>query len=73
MTDIRQAAIDLYDRYTHEGMDRRAFMADLTKIACSAAAATALLSTTAAAHAPPALAYRRPPDFDDAAIPTQER
>jgi len=30
---VRQAAIDLYDRYTHEGLDRRAFLAELTRIA----------------------------------------
>jgi hypothetical protein len=37
MADPRAAAIALYDRYTHEGMDRRAFMAELTRIAGSAA------------------------------------
>lgn len=41
--DIRSAAIALYDRYTHEGMDRRLFMAELAKIAGGAAAASALL------------------------------
>ncbi|HEY0625492.1 MAG TPA: dienelactone hydrolase family protein [Allosphingosinicella sp.] len=46
--DLRQAAIDLYDRYTHEGMDRRLFMAELTKIAGGAAAANALLVGIAA-------------------------
>ena len=55
MTDIRQAAIDLYDRYTHEGMDRRAFMAELTRIAGSAAAATALLGSIAASPAAAAI------------------
>ena len=55
MTDIRQAAIDLYDRYTHEGMDRRAFMTELTRIAGSAAAATALLSGIAASKAAAAI------------------
>jgi carboxymethylenebutenolidase len=44
----RAAAIRLYDRYTHEGMDRRAFMAELTRIAGSAAAASALLAGIAA-------------------------
>jgi carboxymethylenebutenolidase len=48
MTDIREAAIALYDRYTHEGMDRRAFMAELTRIAGSTAAANALLIGIAA-------------------------
>jgi carboxymethylenebutenolidase len=41
---VRAAAIALYDRYTHEGMDRRAFMAQLTRIAGSTAAASALLA-----------------------------
>jgi carboxymethylenebutenolidase len=48
MADIRTAAIALYDRYTHEGMDRRAFMAELTRLAGSAAAASALLAGIAA-------------------------
>ena len=48
MTDPRTAALALYDRYTHEGMDRRAFMAELTRIAGGTAAATALLAGIAA-------------------------
>ena len=48
MSDPRSAAIALYDRYTHEGMDRRAFMAKLTRIAGSTAAAAALLGAIAA-------------------------
>ena len=48
MDSIRAAAIALYDRYTHEGMDRRAFMAEMTKIAGSTAAASALLAGIAA-------------------------
>lgn len=49
MTDtVRAKAIALYDRFTHEGMDRRAFMAELTGIAGSAAAANALLLGIAA-------------------------
>jgi carboxymethylenebutenolidase len=47
-TDIRAAAIALYDRYTHEGLGRRAFMAELTRIAGSTAAASALLAAIAA-------------------------
>ena len=40
-----QAAIRLHDRFTHEGaMDRRAFMAEMARIAGGAAAATALVS-----------------------------
>jgi carboxymethylenebutenolidase len=46
--DIRTAAIALYDRFTHEGMDRRAFMAELTRIAGGTAAASALLIGIAA-------------------------
>ena len=46
--DIRDVAIALYDRFTHEGMDRRIFMAELTKLAGGAAAASALLGAIAA-------------------------
>jgi carboxymethylenebutenolidase len=46
--DLRQRAIALYDHFTHEGRDRRAFMADLTKLAGSAAAANLLLAGIAA-------------------------
>lgn len=52
---IRTAAIALYDRYTHEGMDRRAFMADLTRIAGGTAAANALLLAIGADPAAAAL------------------
>jgi carboxymethylenebutenolidase len=45
---VRSAAIALYDRFTHEGMDRRAFMAQLSKIAGGTAAASALLVGIAA-------------------------
>lgn len=43
-----RAAIALYDRFTHEGIDRRAFMAELTRIAGGGAAAAMLLSSVAA-------------------------
>lgn len=46
--DQRQQAIELYDRYTHEGMNRRLFMARMTAIAGSAAAASALIATIGA-------------------------
>ncbi len=46
--DLRRRAIALYDRFTHEHHDRRAFMADLVKLAGSAAAAQALLLGIAA-------------------------
>ena len=42
--DRLRAAIALYDRFTHEGMDRRAFIAELTRIAGGAGAASLLLS-----------------------------
>ena len=44
----RNAAIALYDRYTHVGMDRRDFMAEMTRIAGSAAAASLLLASISA-------------------------
>lgn len=53
--DVRAAAIELYDRFTHEGMDRRAFMAQLTRVAGSTAAANALLLGIAASPAAAAI------------------
>ena len=48
MTDsTERAAIALYDRFTHEGMDRRVFMTQLTRIAGGAAAASAMLTSIA--------------------------
>lgn len=44
---VRRAAIALYDRFTHEGMDRRVFMSKLTRLAGGAAAASALLGSIA--------------------------
>lgn len=52
-------AIALYDRFTHEGMDRRDFFARMTLIAGSAAAATGLIASIAAS---PAAAAIVPPD-----------
>jgi len=50
-------AIRLHDRFTHEGMDRRRFMAELTRIAGGGAAAALLLSSIAAqAQAQPQIA-----------------
>ncbi|HWH16863.1 MAG TPA: dienelactone hydrolase family protein [Allosphingosinicella sp.] len=46
--DVRQAAIALYDHFTHEGMDRRVFMTELTRLAGGTAAAGALLAGIAA-------------------------
>jgi carboxymethylenebutenolidase len=65
--EIERAAIALYDRFTHEGMDRRVFMARLTRIAGSAAAASVLLGSVAArAEAAPIVAA------DDSRIRSQE-
>jgi carboxymethylenebutenolidase len=54
--DLRRAAIALYDRFTHETLDRRAFMAELTRLAGSAAAANALLLSVAACSTAPPIA-----------------
>jgi len=49
--DKLQQAIELYDRFTHEGLDRRDFFARMTLIAGSAAAATSLIASIAASPA----------------------
>ena len=46
--ELRARAIRLYDRFTHETHDRRAFVAELTALAGGAAAANALLLGIAA-------------------------
>jgi len=46
--EIERAAIALYDRFTHGRMDRRAFIAELSRIAGGAAAAGILLTGIAA-------------------------
>ena len=51
MTDIREQAIALYDRFTHEGLDRRLFMARMVALAGSVAAAEALIGAIAASPA----------------------
>lgn len=53
--DKRQEAILLYDRFTHEGMDRRDFMTRMTAIAGSAAAAELLVAGIAASPAAAAI------------------
>lgn len=53
--DKLQQAIDLYDRFTHESMDRRDFFARMTLIAGSAAAATSLIASIAASPAAAAI------------------
>ena len=44
----RQRAIELYDRFTHDGMERRTFMAEMAKLAGSFAAAELLVARIAA-------------------------
>jgi carboxymethylenebutenolidase len=47
----RQQAIELYDRFTHEGMERRDFFAAMTRLAGGAAAAQLLIGSIAASPA----------------------
>ncbi|GAA3892064.1 dienelactone hydrolase family protein [Sphingomonas limnosediminicola] len=56
----RQQAINLYDCFTHDGMERRTFMAEMVKIAGSVAAAELLISGIAAS--PAAAAITSPDD-----------
>jgi carboxymethylenebutenolidase len=63
--DPIRRAIALYDRFTHDGIDRRRFMSELTAIAGGAAAASALLSLIAA---DPAAAALTAPDDPTLAI-----
>ena len=44
----RRRAIALYDRFTHEGMERRTFMAEMVRLAGSVAAAELLIAGIAA-------------------------
>lgn len=48
---LKQEAILLYDRFTHEGTDRRLFMTRMVALAGSVAAAEALIATIAASPA----------------------
>jgi carboxymethylenebutenolidase len=48
---LKQAAIELHDRYTHDGLDRRIFMTRMVALAGSAAAAEALIGAIAASPA----------------------
>ncbi len=49
--EMLQQAIELYDRFTHEGMDRRDFFGRMTLIAGSTAAATSLIAAIATSPA----------------------
>jgi len=53
--DIRTQAIALYDRFTHEGMDRRLFMRRMVALAGSVAAAEALIGAISASPAAAAI------------------
>lgn len=53
--DIRSQAIALYDRFTHDGMERRDFMARMIALAGSAAAAETLICAIAASPAAAAI------------------
>jgi carboxymethylenebutenolidase len=46
--DLRQRAIELYDAFTHQHADRRAFMRELSMLAGGAAAAQVMLASIAA-------------------------
>lgn len=52
---LRQEAIRLYDRFTHEGLERRDFMARMATLAGGAAAAEALIGAIAASPAAAAI------------------
>jgi carboxymethylenebutenolidase len=59
MTDLRERAIALYDAFTHEHRDRRAFMREMVALTGSAVAAEALVAAIAAS---PAAAQQVKPD-----------
>jgi carboxymethylenebutenolidase len=52
---MKQEAVLLYDRFTHEGLDRRVFMSRMIALAGSAAAAEALIASIAASPAAAAI------------------
>lgn len=52
---VTQAMIDLYDRFTHTGLDRRDLMAGLARLAGSSAAAAAILPLIEASPAAAAI------------------
>lgn len=66
--DIRSRAIALHDHFTHVGHDRRAFMAEMTKLAGSAAAAQALIATIAANPAAAAIVPEDDPRIISATV-----
>jgi carboxymethylenebutenolidase len=65
---ITQAMIDLYDHYPHVGLDRRALIAGLTRLAGSAAAAAAILPLIEASPAAAAITPENDPRVTAAMI-----
>jgi carboxymethylenebutenolidase len=59
--DLRAQAIALYDRFTHEGLERREFMSRMVALAGSAAAAEALIVSIAASPAAAAIVPENDP------------
>lgn len=59
--DIRRRAIALFDRFTHEGLDRRDFMNRMAVLAGSFAAAEALVASIAASPAAAAIVPENDP------------
>jgi carboxymethylenebutenolidase len=49
--ELKRAAIELYDQFTHDGLDRRVFLARMVALAGSVAAAEALIGAIAASPA----------------------
>jgi carboxymethylenebutenolidase len=66
---LRQEAILLYDRFTHDGLDRRVFMSRMVALAGNAAAAEVLIASIAAS---PAAAAVVPADDPRLTTRTQE-
>jgi carboxymethylenebutenolidase len=58
---LTQEAIRLYDRFTHEGLDRRLFMSRMIALAGSTAAAEALIGAIAASPAAAAIVPENDP------------
>jgi len=56
--ELKQVAIELYDRFTHDGLDRRVFMARMVALAGSVAAAKRLSERLP--PPPPRLPWCRP-------------
>ena len=66
---LKQEAIRLYDRFTHEGLERRVFMTRMVALAGSVAAAEALIASIAAS---PAVAAVVPADDPGLTTRTQD-